>query len=197
MSANLHPKRAHRASGDSTSIFAAVSVCISFSVFQCSPFARASPDSGRIHRTKSADSITGEDVAWAAGLTDGDGCIGAYEQERGDVAPTIRISLSICQNDLPTLLDGQRILAVKSAIYPVERTVQHNTSVHNLVYYVTKAIEALEKLAPRLRRKKLEALETTDLYYKGQVSLRPGRRGVPKELRKFRASKIRKIRKLK
>jgi hypothetical protein len=118
-------------------------------------------------------------LAWAAGFIDGDGSIGAYwEKQRPDRNnATLRIRLTVTQNDLPTLQHLQVVLNEKSTIYPVKRTRFHNKPVWTLVLNGTHALIALRKLSGFLVRKLQEYLVCEELHASGQLSERPGRRG--------------------
>lgn len=136
------------------------------------------------------------ELAWAAGFIDGDGSIGAYwDAMPGDRrVPTVRIRLTVAQNDLPTLQRLQAILGERSVIYPLRRAPCHNKPMWNLVVNGSHAMAALRKVAPYLVRKQPEFLVCEDLHARTR---RPGRAGYPPHEVKSRKALVNKLARLK
>jgi hypothetical protein len=137
-------------------------------------------------------------LAWVAGFLDGDGSISAYENRGHDRRnPTIRIRVTVVQNDYGTLDSVRSILAVPARIYAVRRQPCHNRQVWMLVYDGRHALAVIGLVLPHLRRKRAEALVCQQLEAEGNLSLRPGPNGLPPEVVQIRQRLVRKLKRMK
>lgn len=139
-----------------------------------------------------------EDVAWCAGLLDGDGCISAvrspYKNGRRD---GYRLRLDLAQNCHFTLDAFRKIVRLPAQIYPVPRTISPNRQGYVLVYADWRAAAALTLLVPHLCRKKPEAQVALDLWKKGRLGVHPGAAGHAPKVWKIREQLYRKLRNMK
>ncbi len=138
------------------------------------------------------------DLAWAAGLFDGDGCILISKQHQpGRKNPTYRLTLSLVQNDYQTITYFKRLLALKSCLVTVPRTTGQNRNVYDLRYDGVHALRALQLLKPYLRRKQIEAVVAVEAWIHCAWGVLPGWRGLPPEVWKKRERYYKKLKALK
>lgn len=162
-----------------------------------STYSKPSPNAIRFCPAANPSSApTTVELAWAAGFVDGDGSIGAYwdPMPSDRRVPTVRIRLTVAQNDLPTLQYLQAILGERSVIYPLRRARCHNKQMWNLVVNGAHAVAALRKIAPYLFRKQPEYFVCEDLHAQTR---RPGRSGYPPHEVKSRRALVNKLSRLK
>lgn len=137
------------------------------------------------------------DLAWLAGLIDGDGCICAYLQRRSDRERAgVRLCVTIVQNDHATLVAASRVVP-EGRIYGSKRRVQQNRTVYSLTWNGAKAIRLIDLVHPHLRRKRIEATVAQQLWHQGRLDLHPGPRGTPAEIVALRLRLYEKLRRLK
>lgn len=141
------------------------------------------------------------ELAWAAGLFDGEGCISISKQmQAGRKNPTYRLRLDVCQNNRETLQRFRGILAGQGAIghfYEVRRTTLTNRQVYILVYDGSNAAAALSALLPYLVRKRPEAEVALEYMQVAQVGCLPGPRGLPASVWKTREAYRRRLQRMK
>lgn len=136
--------------------------------------------------------------AWAAGFTDGDGCISAVRNKRSDGrAPNIRIRLALTQNDYYTLQHFYNVMEERATLGAIKRQVTHNRQAWVLQYDGPNAINVLKKLQPYLVRKAPEARICIELQELGQMSRHFGPKGIPPEIHAIRERLFTKLRRLK
>jgi hypothetical protein len=99
------------------------------------------------------------DIAWAAGLFDGEGCIHIARQTYGKSGrrPTYRLRIDIAQNDVRILKEVEWALQIPGRIYTAKVGGRNKRVCHALKYDGVTAFEVLEKIGPMLRRKRAEA----------------------------------------
>jgi hypothetical protein len=136
--------------------------------------------------------------AYCAGLFDGDGCVQISKTHiPGRKNPTYRLCLSLDQNCPITVKFFQDVLNVKSYMYPVTRTVQHNRQMYTLKFDGSAAVQALKILRPYLVRKGVEADVAFQYWETCSVSLHPGRNGTSQEVWDLREWFFKKLKALK
>lgn len=99
------------------------------------------------------------DLAWAAGFTDGEGCIHLARQryKNSNRSDCYRLNVHITQNDLGLLQHFRDVVGVDGRIYPVKLAANHNKQCYTLNFVGNKAVALLQVLRPYLRRKLAEA----------------------------------------
>lgn len=138
------------------------------------------------------------DMAWAAGLADGEGCISIVKQSfKCGRRPTHRLRFEMVQNNRETLMSFAAAVGVRARLYPVKRTATQNRQVYLLAFDGMCAHEAISRLAPYLRRKRPEADLAMKYVIEGRVGWHPGPRGFPPELWLLRERYFRKLQRLK
>ena len=146
----------------------------------------------------SADCYRQLDLAYCAGLFDGDGCISISKTHRPDRKnPTYRLCLSLVQNCLMTVKRFQGVIDVLSMLVEPTRTVQQNRQVYDLRYDGKNSLRVLEMLRPYLVRKSAEADVAIQFMLLGKMSVHTGPKGAPPEIWKIREQLYRKLRALK
>lgn len=117
------------------------------------------------------------DLAWAAGLVDGEGSISAvrqtYQPDKNGRRrnPTIRLKLMIVQNDWSTLNRLQEILACKGYLNEIPWNENHNSRIYQLQYDGANALDAINKLAKYIYRKKHYVHCANKLWSEGQMGV--------------------------
>lgn len=97
-------------------------------------------------------------LAWAAGFVDGEGSIYAScYQQRDRPHPTITIWLNVSQNRRDVLEELLEIVGVPGKIYPLRRQKNHSRQCWTCVWAGPRAVAAMRRLRPYLRRKDREA----------------------------------------
>lgn len=138
------------------------------------------------------------DLAWAAGFVDGEGCITIARQRfKGRNNISHRLKFSIAQNNFKVLKKVELILNESCFISEIRRTGAMNRDAYVLVYDSGHALRALEKLEPYLQRKQHEARAVREMWIDGKMGKRPGPKGWPEEIYKIREKWARKISRLK
>lgn len=130
------------------------------------------------------------ELAWAAGLLDGEGYVGAYWNRYGGTAsrnPNATIKVAIGQNHLDTLKRFQEILQVHGQIRPASQKVRYRKPVYYLTYENRHALEVMRRLLPYLVRKRPNVYMCQHLWTKGCFESRPGPVGHPPEVWDLRA----------
>ncbi len=140
-------------------------------------------------------------LAWAAGLTDGDGCVHIAKQRfkspRRAGRPIYRMRLTISQSNLVVLQQVQKILGINACMVQVARTTQQNRQAYNLVYDGRAAFEAVAKLCPYLVAKRAEALVLMAFARACRVFQHPGPLGQPAWIWKRREQYYKKLQRMK
>lgn len=117
------------------------------------------------------------DLAWAAGMVDGEGSITAvrqiYQPDKNGRPrnPTIRLKLVIVQNDWSTLDRLRKILGCKAHLNEVPWNENHNSRIYQLQYDGANALEAINKLAKYIYRKKTHVHCANKLWAEGQMGV--------------------------
>ncbi len=138
------------------------------------------------------------DIAYAAGVVDGEGCIHiAKTQLRGRQHPSYRLALSITQNHRGLLERVARTLRVPDRIYLVKRTTATNRDVYTLQISDQHAYGALQTMLPYLTRKGPEAQVGIEVYERGRMRVHPGPAGHPPDVWKIREKAYRKLQRMK
>lgn len=137
-------------------------------------------------------------LAYCSGLFDGDGCVGiSRQQQLGRKNVSYRLTVSLVQNDFPTIQFFRDVLGVQHCLVEVRRSKSHNRQIYELRYDGRHALTALHMMLPYLVRKRIEAEVATDFWTVCQMGVMPGPKGLPKQVWKDRASFFTKMRKLK
>lgn len=138
------------------------------------------------------------DLAYIAGLLDGDGCIHIAKQQQSDRArPTYRARVTLAQSDYELLDYVRKVLGELSYLHKVRRTLQQNRQHYTLVYDGRHALAVIEKLLPWLRAKAPQALVLLEYGEAGQIRVHSGPQGHADELWRLRESYYQKLRRLK
>jgi hypothetical protein len=139
-----------------------------------------------------------EHLMYAAGFTDGEGCISIVKQQlAGRSRPTYRLRLDLMQNDFRSLAIYVERVGVPAKVRPVKPHPSQNRQVWRVSYDGPQAYAAIRNLRPFLERKRREAEVAMDFVEKGRIGLHPGPKGTPNRLWKIREACFRKLRKLK
>jgi len=138
------------------------------------------------------------DLAYCAGLFDGDGWVGISRQKMPERKnPTYRLTLSLVQNDYPTISHFREVMGVQHCLVEVRRSKAHNKQIYDLRYDARHALTVLHLMLPHLVRKKIEAEVAFDFWNVCSMGVLPGPKGLPKQVWKDRAAFFTKMRKLK
>lgn len=142
------------------------------------------------------------DLAWAAGMVDGEGSITvvrqAYQPDKNGNKrnPTLRLKLVIVQNDWATLDRLQRIIGGQSHLNDLPWNESQNRRCYQLQFDGVHALKAINKLAPYLYRKKQHMWAANQFWKEGQMGARPGRRGLSPAIISIREKWVSRLRKL-
>ena len=144
------------------------------------------------------DDLPSFDIAWAAGLFDGEGCIHIAKQRshRGG-HETHHLRASLTQNDLRVLQHFRDGAACGGRIYPVPLLPGHSRQVYALNYATADSIALLQRLAPHLVRKRAELAVARRFWQEGQPGVCRGPGGMAPRVRELRADLYREMRRLK
>lgn len=138
------------------------------------------------------------EIAWAAGLFDGDGCVLISKQQQpGRAHPTYRLCLCLVQNCIETVKRFRRILGLKACLVTVRRTNQQNRVVYDLRYDGVHALRVLQLLKPDLFRKAVEADVAIEAWSRCAMGVLPGCAGLPDAVWKAREQYYKKLQRLK
>lgn len=123
--------------------------------------------------------VTPVDLGWAAGFTDGEGCIQIARQVYTDPRrrPTYGLRLHVAQSDHATLRHLQEVVGVHSRIHPVKLRPGMTKQPYMLVYDGPHAAAALRRLAPLLVTKASQAAVALEFVDVCRVSERRGPQG--------------------
>ena len=137
-------------------------------------------------------------LAYAAGFTDGEGCIQIIRQQQaGRENPSYRLRLEVVQNDFETLVNFVHCVGVPATIRPVKREIEHSRQIWRLMYDGPQAYQAIRYLRRHLVRKRAEAEVALEFVRKGRIDLHPGSKGTPVHIWIKREAAFRKLRELK
>lgn len=143
-----------------------------------------------------------QDLAWAAGFVDGEGCITVVTQtyrpgrDGKQRRPTMRFKFTINQNCRSTLDRLQRILGETSYLNESTFTDGMNRRGWTLQYDGHHALRAVQKLEPYLHRKKQYVRVAEQLFDEGKLGQRPGRNGWDTKTLKAREKLAKRLRRL-
>ena len=119
--------------------------------------------------------------AWAAGFTDGEGCISISKQGRpGRPNPSYRLCLDYVQNHRESLVRLQGLgesLGCNSHLQLVRRQATHNRQIYQLRFDGRHAEGFLQALHPYLLRKQPEAEVAIEYMLMSSPSIHPGPNG--------------------
>jgi hypothetical protein len=136
--------------------------------------------------------------AWAAGMVDGDGYIGAVVQHHtGRATPSIRIRVVVSQNDHYTLSVLKGVLGERGALNALKRQSSQNRHPYQLLYDGRHAIAVIKKILPYLVRKAAEADACLKLQVQGEVGRCPGPKGFSAETHERRAYWVNRLKRMK
>jgi hypothetical protein len=137
-------------------------------------------------------------LCWAAGFTDGEGCIHLSKtRQPGRKHPTYRPRFDVSQNNREVLVILRAILGEEAGLYTNKRQITHNRQTYSLVYDGVHALRVVAKLRPYLRRKHVEADVLLSYPELGRMGVHPGPNGYAPEVWVERERIYRKLRKLK
>ena len=138
------------------------------------------------------------DLAYCAGLFDGDGTIGISKQyQAGRKNPTYRLCLALVQNCFKTVCHFQAVVGVHACLIAVKRTTSQNRQVWDLRYDGRHALQVLGLLLPYLVRKSVEAAVAQEFWWACHMGAFPGARGLDAEIWQERERYYKKLRRLK
>jgi hypothetical protein len=138
------------------------------------------------------------DVAWAAGLLDGEAWIGvSCTRQPGRKNPTYRPVVTVVQNCPQTLARLRWVLGESSHLHELTRRMAHNRQVYSLTYDGAHALRVLARVAPFLVRKRMEARVALSYRRRGWMGVHPGPKGYPPHVWKARRELCLKLKKLK
>lgn len=140
-------------------------------------------------------------LAWAAGLTDGDGCIHIARQTFKDPArahrPNFRLRVTVAQSNLAVLQYMQTIVGVIGCVAAPKRTLQQNKQHYSLTFDGDKALVVIKKLYPFLVAKRAEAAVALDFARRCQINKHPGPKGQSPRIWALREAFYNKLRRMK
>lgn len=140
-------------------------------------------------------------LAWAGGLTDGDGCLHIAKQTFSDPArahrPNFRMRLTISQSNLPVLQYFQQVVGETGCVSAAKRTLQQNKQHYNLTYDGKKALTVIRKLRPFLVGKLPEALVMMAFARQCRINEHPGPGGQLPRIWRLREAYYKKLRRMK
>lgn len=137
-------------------------------------------------------------LAYAAGFTDGEGCIQIIRQQlHGRPNPTYRLRLEVIQNDYDTLVHFVHCVGVPVVVRPVKRQLDHSRQIWRVLYDGPQAYQAIRYLRRHLVRKRSEANVAIEFVRKGRIDLHPGPKGTPPHIWAKREQCFQELRSLK
>ena len=137
-------------------------------------------------------------LAYCAGLFDGDGSVGISKQTQpGRKNPTYRLYLSLVQNCFLTVRHFESVLGFPACLVEVKRTTQHNRQVWDLRYDGRHSLGVLALLEPFLVRKAIEAQVAREFYSACDMGVLPGPRGLAPHIWAERERYYKKLKRLK
>ena len=126
------------------------------------------------------------ELGWAAGFFDADGHLSAPGQKYKPYPngkprkPSIRLIVSISQNNREVLEYFQKLVRAHGKIYCQKRNIGQNRQCYALMYDGRHALEVIYLLRPNLHRKQYEADAARELAIKGKLGCIPVQRGSPR-----------------
>ena len=137
-------------------------------------------------------------IAWCAGMFDGDGCVIISKQRQpGRKNFSYRLTLSLVQNCYATVNHFRTVLGLPHCLVEIRRKIQHNRQIYDLRFDGLHSVAALRLLTPFLIRKSVEAQAALDFWVAGSMGVLPGRNGLAAEVWLTRERYYKKLRKLK
>lgn len=128
---------------------------------------------------------TDADMAWAAGLFDGEGCVHIAKQTYGKKTgrqPTYRLRVSVHQTRLAVLHEFEWAVGL-CGTYPRQTVTNKQRRVcHALVYDGVTAFKLLERMSEFLRRKAPQARLAKEFRRECAVHVHPGPNGHDKSI---------------
>jgi len=122
-------------------------------------------------------------LAWAAGFTDGEGCIHLSKQfQFGRKSPTYRPRLDVSQNNREVLVRLREVIDENAGLYAVKLLPNHTQQPYSLVFDGEHALRAIAKLRPYLFRKAVEADVMLTYPELGSMGIHPGPKGYAPEV---------------
>lgn len=141
---------------------------------------------------------TTHDLAYIAGLIDGDGCIHiAKQQQPGRPRPTYRARVTLAQSNYELLCYVRDVLGEPSYLHKVPRTLQQNRQHYTLVYDGRHALAVIAKLLRWLRAKAPEARVLLEYGRVCAIHTHSGPQGHSEEIWRLRESYYLKLRRMK
>lgn len=138
-------------------------------------------------------------LGYAGGLMDGEGCIHiAKANHRGARRGyTLRLVVTIAQNDLKTLVHFQHCVGLEGLLYQRSNNRTENRDGYALIYNGSAGEAVLELLLPYLIRKRREAEVALEFQRTCHLSTHFGPKGCPDEIWARRESFRNKLQNLK
>lgn len=141
------------------------------------------------------------DMAWASGFVDGEGCITAVYQKYKPVNGkarngTTRLKLMVNQNCWSTINRLQKIINENSSLTEMKMQLGMNKKAYMLQYDGRHALAAINKLKPFLHRKHQHAVVANALWTEGELGVKRGGRKLDPKLVKIRKYYVKRLRKL-
>lgn len=138
-----------------------------------------------------------EDLAWAAGLFDGEGCVHIARHTYGKNTtrrPTYRLRVTVCQSRLAVLREFEWAVGLNGTYAHPKPTKKQNRVCHALNYDGLAAYAVLERLTSKLRRKLQQARLAKEFRKDCAIHEHPGPQGQPEsvwELRRWYYERMR------
>jgi hypothetical protein len=120
------------------------------------------------------------DLGWAAGILDGEGCIGIAKQSFGKSSKrraVYRLRVQVAQTHLTLLEEFQWVVNICGVIAEPEVTKKQRRRCYSLIYDGLRAFAVLEILVGHLRRKRPHALEARAFRRECDIHVHPGPNG--------------------
>lgn len=143
------------------------------------------------------DVATEADLAWAAGLFDGEGCVHiacARYSPQSKRRPTYRLRVTVCQSRLAVLREFEWAVGLNGTYSSPKPTKLQNRVCHSLNYDGLAAYAVLERLVEFLRRKMPQARLAKEFRKDCAIHVHPGPEGQPEsvwELRRWYYERMR------
>jgi hypothetical protein len=136
-----------------------------------------SPCSGRAEPTDA-------DVAWAAGLMDGEGCVHIARQTYAGTGEckNYQLRIQVAQCSLTVLREFEWAVGLSGRVHSPKPTRLQNRVCHYLNYSGMRAFFVLERLRQHLRRKREQADLAQKFRSECLIHVHPGCRGMPAEV---------------
>ena len=137
------------------------------------------PHSPKLSPIDAREVPTSDDLAWAAGLFDGEGCVGIARQvyKKAGRRPTFRLRIMVAQVDHEVLEEFEWAVGLRGRIASPKVRAGQNRVCHMLIYDGIAAFYVLRTLQPFLRRKREHAQLAFRFQKECGIHVHPGPNG--------------------